>query len=264
MRQLTVLVSRSTFARRMAIGLGLHKIGNFWLRRFPSVKQLPGGIKYRASRLESIPLAAEMFSEKGLYNADLLPKDFTTFADLGCNVGYFTCWLAHLAQPRKLRGIAIDANAEALKDVQWHVEANGMTEVFPAHGIVGERSESGFTEFYVYESNICSTRYSSEMKDLKGKWETIRVPCINVEEQWNKHFGGARCNVLKIDIEGSELKFLENETSFLNRCDCVFVEWHKWAVQFDKLKSIMDQNAFRYCKILEENDQMGTAFFRRD
>lgn len=258
------MVSRSAIARRMAIGLGLHKAGNLWLRHFPAIKQLPSGIKYRASRLESIPLSSEMFSEKGLYSADLLPKEFTTFADLGCNVGYFTCWLANLAYPRKLRGIAIDANAEALKDVQWHVEANGLKEVFPVHGIVGEHSETGFTEFYVYESNICSTRYSSEMKDLKGKWETIRVPCINIEDEWSRHFGDARCNVLKIDIEGSELKFLENELAFLKRCDSVFVEWHKWAVQFDKLKSIMDASGFRFCKVLEDGDQMGTAFFRRD
>ncbi len=258
------MVSRSTVARRIAIGLGLHKVGNLWLRFFPAIKQLPSGIKYRASRLESIPLAVEMFAEKSLYQADLLPKDFTTFADLGCNVGYFTCWLADLAQPRKLRGLAIDANAETLKDVQWHVEANALNEVFPAYGIVGESSDTGYTDFYVYESNICSTRYSSEMKELKGRWETVRVPCINVEAEWNKHFGDARCHVLKIDIEGSELKFLRNKPSFLKRCDCAFVEWHKWAVEFGQLKAILDESGFKYYKILDEGERMGTAFFRRD
>ena len=54
-----------------------------------------------------------------LYDPALLPKDFTTFADLGCNVGYFTCWLVQLAQGRKIKGLMLDANPEAVKEAQW-------------------------------------------------------------------------------------------------------------------------------------------------
>src|SRR5688572_32558691 len=100
MRKLLFRLSRSAFARSVARALRLTKLGNAWLRPIPQTRRLPqSGVVYRATRLESIPLAVEMF-EKNLYDAGLLPPGFSTFADLGCNVGYFTCWLAHLAQNR--------------------------------------------------------------------------------------------------------------------------------------------------------------------
>src|SRR5215212_4812382 len=138
MRNFISWLSRSAAARRIATGLRLHKLANAWLRRFPAIKQLPGsGIRYRATRVESIPLAQEMFDKGALYDAALLPKNFTTFADLGCNVGYFTCWLAHLADGRKIKGLMLDANPDAVVEARWHAEANGMNEVAGLHGIVG-------------------------------------------------------------------------------------------------------------------------------
>ena len=132
-------VSRSAGVRRFVKRVRLHKLGNWWLRNLPLVKRLPGsGVIYRATRLESIPLAVEMFEKGNLYEAALLPEQFTTFADLGCNVGYFTCWLAHLAHGRKLRGLMLDANPGVVAEAQWHMQANKMPEVFTVNGIIGE------------------------------------------------------------------------------------------------------------------------------
>jgi FkbM family methyltransferase len=267
MRQLITSLSRSALLRRAAQVLQVHRLGNWWLRRHPVVRKLPGsGIVYRATRLESIPLSVEMFEKGNLYDAALLAKNFTTFVDLGCNVGYFTCWLMHLARGRTLRGLMLDANPEAVAEAQWHVQANGMSGVVGIHGIVGEGPPGGFAEFYLYESNICSTSHlpDVEQMQLKGKWEKIRVPCVSIEEHWRRHFGDARCQVLKVDIEGSELNFLRAEESFLKCCDSVLVEWHKWSVKLDELRQFLEQHGFAYVKTVEENEQMGTAFFRRD
>jgi FkbM family methyltransferase len=267
MRQWVTRLSRSALARRLVRALRLHRLGNAWLRRFPTVRRLPGsGVVYRATRLESIPLAVEMFEKGSLYDAALLPKEFTTFADLGCNVGYFTCWLMHLARGRKLKGLMLDANPDAVKEAQWHAQANAMPDVFGIHGIGGEGAPGSFAEFYLYESNICSTSHLPDVERmaLKGKWEKIRVPCVSIEEHWRRHFGGQRCHVLKIDIEGSELNFLKAESSFLILCDAVLVEWHKWTVSLDELKAFLTARGFAYVKTIEENDQMGTACFRRN
>jgi hypothetical protein len=129
----------------------------------------------------------------------------------------------------------------------------------------GEGQPGGFAEFYLYESNICSTSHLPDVEKmaLKGKWEKIRVPCVSIEEHWRRHFGETRCHVLKIDIEGSELSFLKAEESFLKLCDSVLVEWHKWAVSLDELRPFLEAQGFAFVKTVEENDQMGTAFFRR-
>jgi len=229
------------------------------------VKRLPSSaVIYRATRLESIPLAQEMFDKGALYDAALLPPHFTTFADLGCNVGYFTCWLAHLAQGRKLKGLVLDANPQAVADAQWHAQTNGMNEVFVVHGIVGEGSGAS-ADFYIYESNICSM---SELPDvekmgLKGKWEKISVPHVSVEDHWRKHFNGTRCHVLKIDVEGSEMNFLRAEESFLELVDSIVIEWHNWRVTLADVRAFLEPRGFRYLKTVEENEQMGTAVFAR-
>jgi len=266
MRNFISWLSRSAAIRRVVTALRLHKIANAWLRKFPSIKQLPkSGVRYRAIRVESIPLAQEMFDKGALYDAALLPKGFTTFADLGCNVGYFTCWLAHLAAGRTLKGLMLDANPHAVAEARWHAEANGMNEVFGVHGIVGEGQAGGVANFYLYESNICST---SELPDvekmgLKGKWERISVPHVVIADEWKKRFNGARCNVLKIDVEGSEMNFLRAEENFLPLVDSIIVEWHKWRVSLHDLRGFLEPRGFQYLKTMEENEQMGTAVFTR-
>jgi FkbM family methyltransferase len=266
MRKLVSWLSRSALLRRAVQLLHLHDVGNAWLRRLPLVKRLPGsGVVYRASRLESIPLAVEMFENGNLYDAALLPEGFSTFADLGCNVGYFTCWLAHLAQGRRLRGLMLDANPDAVKEAEWRAQANGMRDVFGIHGVAGEGKIGSSSEFYLYESNICSTAQlpDTAKMGLKGRWERIRVPCVSIEQHWRQHFGETRCHVLKVDIEGSELQFLKAEQSFLRLVDSVLVEWHKWRVSLDDLMKFLTAADFAYVKTVEENENMGTAYFRR-
>ena len=77
MRQLITRLSRSSLLRRGVQLLRLNRLGNAWLKRFPFVKKLPGsGVIYRATRLESIPLAVEMFEKGNLYDATLLRTAF--------------------------------------------------------------------------------------------------------------------------------------------------------------------------------------------
>lgn len=266
MRRLITSLSQSALLRGAVRTLRLHRLGNAWLRRFPQVKRLPGsGVIYRATRLESIPLAVEMFDKGKLYDASLLPTEFATFADLGCNVGYFTCWLAHLAQGRKLKGLMFDANPDAVEEARWHAQANGMNEVFGVHGILGESSPAGAVDFYLYESNICSTSQLPDLErmGLKGQWTKISVPCVSLEAEWKLRFGETRCHLLKIDIEGSEMSFLRAEQSFLNLVDSVLIEWHKWRVCLDEVKEFLGGHGYLYVKTVEENENMGTAFFRR-
>lgn len=259
-------LARSTALRRFVLALRLHRLANRWLRLFPIKKQLGNtGIVYRATNLESIPLANEMFEKGALYDADLLPKEFTCFVDLGCNVGYFTIWLASLAQGRKLSGLVCDANPAAVDEAAWHCQANQMERVYPLNGVVGEGREGDKSDFYLYESNICSTSHlTEEMKlQLKGKWTKISVPCLSIEAEWKKRFGEQRCHLLKVDVEGSELRFLQAESGFLKLVDTILIEWHNWGATLEDLKKTLGDQGFQYVKTLDESETMGTAFFRR-
>ena len=72
-----------------------------------------------------------------------------------------------------------------------------------------------------------------------------------------------RCNLLKIDIEGSEMRFLETEQKFLDLVDSIILEWHKWRVQLPELEAFLNKRAFKLARIFEEDETMGTCFFSR-
>lgn len=206
-----------------------------------------------------------MLESGALYDPRMLPRECSTFVDLGCNVGYFTCWLAHVTKSRQIRGLMLDANPGAVKEARWHARANELSGVDAIHGIVGSGKPGELKDFYLYESNICSTAHPDRAVEsgLKGQWKNIKVPCVAIGELWQERFGNARCNLLKVDVEGSELEFLKAERAFLGLCDSVLIEWHKWEASFEAVSAVLFAEGFRFVKTLDENPQMGTAYFAR-
>jgi hypothetical protein len=50
-----------------------------------------------------------------LYSTSNMLDGIRTFADLGCNVGYFTCWLCQQLKSTQLKGMMVDAHADATR-----------------------------------------------------------------------------------------------------------------------------------------------------
>ncbi|MBX7156823.1 MAG: FkbM family methyltransferase [Verrucomicrobiae bacterium] len=257
-------LSRSACARKWVKKLGFIRLANQSLKLFPLTKTLSGsGVKYRMAKIESVVLSEEMFSQQNLYESHYFPQRLETFADLGCNVGYFTCWLTHVRGGKPLRGVMVDANPEAVAEARWHAKVNHWNEVVVLQGLVGEINPNETKDFFVYESNVCSASQplTQEELGLQGEWEKIAVPGIVLEEVWKKRFGETRCHLLKLDVEGSELNFLQKEIQFLQRVDAICIEWHTWAVDFETLRQILEKSNFKFVKILHESELMGTAYF---
>lgn len=254
-------LSNITLLRKAARALRLYNAANLYLRFFPVVKKLPGGISYRARWVESILLSRQMLESGAMYPRSKLPTNVETFVDLGCNVGYFACWLAELSRTRAMKGLMIDANKKVVEEAEWHAQTNNWKEVFAVHGIAGERSESGQADFYLYWSNYCSS--TTRNPSLHGPWKRTRVPCIDVGELWRQKFGAARCDLLKVDIEGSEVDFFRVEQQFLGQVDAILLEWHKWRVKLPDVEVLLLPSGFKLGEVLEEKELEGTCLFRR-
>jgi FkbM family methyltransferase len=264
MRNLILKLTGSAAIRKTVKALRLHLVANQWLRWFPVVKTLPGsGLRYRARRVESLGLSAEMFDQDLLYTTAGLPAKVNTFADLGCNVGYFTVWLCDRMKSRELKGLMVDANLDAVEDARWHVEANGLKGIKVLEGIVGTDGKSDRAVFYVHTSNVCSTTAPAEGAADKSTWTKIDAPTVRVEENWVKSFGNIPCELLKIDVEGSEMDFFRNEAAFMKRVQTILVEWHKWRVSLKDLEAYLKTLGFSIQKVLHEDEGLGTAIFSR-
>ncbi len=269
MRRFLAWCSGIGWLRRAAVSLGVHRLVNRFLSARPVVKTLPGsGVRFRAVRLESIPLGVEMLEEGKTYDREYLQSlgPIESFADLGCNVGYFSVLLAHLGRGRALRGLMVDANPEVVGEAEWHAQNNAeLRDAKAVWGLVGETGSGETGDFYVYSSNICSSRQPVPAggASLPGTWSAVKAPRLVIGDLWRSQFGELRCQLLKVDVEGAELDFFRLETSFLQRVNIIILEWHKWSVKLSDIESLLRANGFALDKIFEENAELGTCAFRR-
>lgn len=245
--------------------LRLRQLAGWWLRLSPRVRRLPGsGACYRCRYLETILLADEIFN-RNVYLKAIDPKRISSFVDLGCNVGLFPVLLYDLTRRNDLSGLLIDANPDMIEEAKWHVEANKLNKVEPVLGLAGSASAGQTVDFYLLPSNLGSSQFPvyEPGKPQKGAWKKITVSCVDIDELWVERFGDVRCNLLKMDIEGSEKSFLQTDKKFLRRVDTVILEWHKWIVSRDEVEKMLGDQNFELVEVLEELDQTGIAWYRK-
>lgn len=235
-----------------------------FLHRFPIIKKLPeSNTYYRCRHLESVFVADELFKRK-LYHKGI-PANSSTFVDLGCNIGLFIALIKHLTNAEQIRGLAIDANPHMIEETDWLIKKNKLDDVYSICGLVGSKSSKKTGEFYINPSNLASSKfpiYEPGVPEVKG-WERTIVPKIDIEYEWNKHFGDISCDLLKIDIEGSEKEFLKPMDPFLKRVQSILIEWHTWIITFNEVKKLLNKYGFKLVNILEDRKVRGVAFFTR-
>jgi FkbM family methyltransferase len=245
--------------------LRLRQLAGWLLRLAPRVRTLPkSGARYRCRYLETILLADELFN-RNVYLKAIDPARVKTFVDLGCNVGLFPVLLTELTHRREMQGLLIDANPEMIQEATWHVKTNKLDSVLPVFGLAGAANAGQTVDFYLLPSNLGSSQFPvyEPGKPQKGAWKKVSVPCVDVETLWVKHFGNVRCDLLKIDIEGSEKTFLQTDKEFLRRVDSIILEWHKWIVSRQEVEAMLGEQGFGLVEVLEELPQTGIAWYRR-
>jgi FkbM family methyltransferase len=265
MNKTLVAISRNGILRRFFRGLRFHRLYNRWLARWPRKKTLPkSGITYRCCRTESVSLALEILEGGNCYDGKYLPKDFVTFADIGCNVGFFMCWLAEQAGDRSISGVMIDANPRVVEESQWHVASNKLDGIHVVHGLIGVDQQDGNAAFYLCEADTCSTAVLTDLHlQNERMFSKIDAPVVSFESEWHQRMGDQRCNILKIDVEGAEMGFLKSNSTFLQLVDSIYIEWHKYAVSFDDLTHFLKERGFELLRIVEDEGFNGVAVYHR-
>ena len=246
--------------------LRLRPLAAWFLGKFPRQRTLPGsGARYRVRHLETLLLSEEIF-RRNVYLKAIDPARVTHFVDLGCNVGLFSVLLVHLTNRRDLCGLTVDANPAMIEESRWNLAANHLTHVHPIHGLVGSETGRAEAEFYLLPSNLGSSQFPvyEPGKPPKGAWRKTSAPCLDLEAVWKKHFGDARCHVIKIDIEGSEKALFHTDREFFRRVDTIILEWHKWIVRREDLDATLREQSFRLVEILEDIETSGIAWYARN
>jgi FkbM family methyltransferase len=143
----------------------------------------------------------------------------STFVDLGCNVGYFTC-LAAFANPAA-RILAVDANPAMVEACRWNVGINGGRAVV-VNAAVGDANAD--TVLHVPRSR--ATR--GTLGDASGAGTAVDAVPVRMRTLRDLLDGCEfpAVDLVKVDIEGYEARlFASVDVETIRRCEAIVFEF---------------------------------------
>ncbi len=221
----------------------VHLIVEWIFKTFPQRKQF-GKFSYSVGSLEAWLVEKEIFKE-GIYDGVFDLANIRTFADLGCNRGFFGVWLASKTRS-DLKGILVEANPFLIPEIQALLKMNHFSKMQVLQGAAGAGMGGGEVEILIPPTDVGAGLSDTTFDSLKGDHcERVHVLALSIGKIWGEKFpSGERCDFLKLDIEGAELRFFKEEGDFLALVDRLVVEVHERSVPIEKIRDLIAQNGF--------------------
>jgi FkbM family methyltransferase len=168
--------------------------------------------------------------------------------DLGANVGFFSLRCIHLylqtKDPRSLEVFAVEGSTSLFADLERRLSGSslGNVKLRLRNGLVGLRT--GKAMFHSSWFNSCVNGVSRGDK-------VSRNPLLNRYAEECEYidleqFLPARCalDLIKCDIEGSELEFLQNYPDLLGRTRNLVIEFHPFHCDALACRNLLDSLGF--------------------
>jgi len=136
--------------------------------------------------------------------ADLLKrivKPNDVFIDIGANIGYFSLFVASNFPSAKI--IAFEPVTGLYQELNNNVALNNMENITTVNIAVGEINEE--KELFVSAANNLGMSSFQQPENYSGNKEKVKVVTLG---DWFKTSGLSKINIIKLDIEGSELAAL--------------------------------------------------------
>ena len=240
----------------------VHLFADCFFRFFPRQRTF-GGYTYPVASLEAWLVEKEIF-KGGIYDGVFDLSQVETFADLGCNRGFFSVWLAEKSRC-KLKGILVEANPALIPEVDRLLKKNGFDGMSILNGAAGAGLDGGEVEILVPPMDVgAGLKTATERFLSNDKCKLIKVSSLCLCDVWRKRFpNGERCNLLKIDIEGAEQTFFEQEQDFLALVERLVVEVHEAMVSLAGVKKILSSKGFFLVKESKEDSETSLIFAER-
>ncbi len=252
-------LKHSKIVHRLIRFLHLQQLARGVLKRLAPKFKL-GNITYRILAPESFSVANEMF-RRPTYRRLLDCVEIRTFVDLGCNTGFLACLLASQYGASLIEGVLVDANPDMVEESWWHLKRNGMAKCKALCAVVGP--ETKVADFFVSDFSIASSNrpFGVDYPFPIDAAKKLTIPVVSVRKLIFDEFGDRRINLLKIDIEGSELDLLNSDISYFDQIDWIVIEWHKWVLSQSTVQRKLSENGFDFIMLMKDDEICGLALF---
>lgn len=149
--------------------------------------------------------------------------------DIGANIGVFSAFAASIAA--RTRVFAYEPFSESAACLRSNVRASGLGNVTVFEQAVcsgrGQRVlliESGNWVMHTLAGNAAGSGAEARGGELD---HAVEVDCVGLDDVFRDN-GIARCNLLKVDCEGSEYEIFEAcSQEIMDRIDKIVIEYHE-------------------------------------
>lgn len=185
---------------------------------------------------DSIESFREVFVEREYEWVDAIPFPCSRWLDFGCNNGYFSLYLTALNQKAnpatKVEALLVDGDARSGRAVGALREANPkMAGIQFREAVVGPATPS--VTFAIIPG--MRAHVGEDVAAVAHR----TVPVLSQAEVMK--LLPPPYDLVKADIEGSEIDFLENYPLILRETKRLIVEWHSWNQRGASLEEFRQQ-----------------------
>lgn len=176
------------------------------------------------------------------------------FLDLGANVGYFTARVADLILQREnskidFQGILVEGSPSVYLELQKRIgeEQKLRNKVNLINGLIGERK--GVGKIFESEFHITNSLFN---QNTKGRFS--EVPYVDINDFYDQD---SEIDLLKSDIQGSELSFLENyHQNLLKRVRFAIFELHHDVCDSERCLSVLREEFLHHKPLKEKTSHL--------
>jgi FkbM family methyltransferase len=208
----------------------------------------------------SLDIYMELFRERHHGKlSSFLPTNESVIIDLGANEGYYVLKAKEFAPKSKI--IAVEPNPTAFRILKKNVEANKLKNVILMNKAVTPRNGKIKFEVVKGRSEVGATKVYEKFRK-KGRLKKIIVDSITLESLCKK-YKIDKIDLLKIDVEGSEVDILKSSKNVLPKVERAIVEYHRAQRTKGRTIKLMINNNFKLLKI-DDQKYYGDLYFIRN
>lgn len=220
---------------------------NFWLRKNGAYCSIDTYLEIFRNRAH---METEGFDGKGA----------KVVVDAGANEGYYTLKIKR--RNPKARVIAVEPMPKTIEVLKKNLKANGFEDVEVVRAALGAKNGRATLEFVPEITVIAAKRIYDQPRDWLPK---KRIRKLNVRQMTLPSLcaekGIDEIDLLKLDVEASEMEILKGAKKMLPKIRKMVIEWHT-----PKLKkqciAFMKRNGFRMvCSAQIKGMRCGDIYF---
>jgi FkbM family methyltransferase len=235
---------------------------NIWLKNFlsliPFPYRTPNGFKVKCRKRYEIKMLDGVF-QNDCYLLKKITFPVKTVIDLGANIGTFSLACADRF-PLITKIIAVEAAGKTFGRLKENISDNSLkAKITPLHAAI--TNHIGKVTFYRAKAHYGSSLISGKVYKCQEQEE---VDATTLDQLMKDH-ALTEVDILKVDVEGSEVEMLKNGLNVLAVTKFIMIETHENYSHFDQVKEILDPLGFIYSYPLGNvKEGIGDFIFSRE